>query len=177
MTERRLTSGARDALMPVYAPDGRHIAYVADRSSVRVLDPADGRDIEVPPGDIPWKPVAGIPAEASQQATLFGATDEPGSCMVLVRWSPGFMSAPHLYATDRLCVVVSGTWFVASGVDFAPDATVAVPAGSFVRRVACTIHYDGVPKGASEPAVIAITGQGPVDFHLVDGSKPLWRAV
>ncbi len=131
----------------------------------------------VPPGDIPWKPVAGIPAEASQQATLFGATDQPGPYMVLVRWSPGFMSAPHLYATDRLCVVVSGTWFVASGADFAPDATVAAPAGSFVRRVARTIHYDGVRKGASEPAVIAITGQGPVDFHLVDGSEPLWRAV
>ena len=61
IAERRLTSGTRDSMMPVYAPDGRHIAYVADRSSVRVLDPASGADIAVlPPGqdfsydDWPW---------------------------------------------------------------------------------------------------------------------------
>ena len=65
--KKRLTSGARDAMMPVYAPDGRHIAFVADRSSVRVLDPTDGRDIEVLPAgqnysytDWPW-PIAWSP--------------------------------------------------------------------------------------------------------------------
>ena len=47
--ERRLTSGPRDSMTPVYAPDGRHIAYVVDRSSVRVLDPAGGGDVEVLP--------------------------------------------------------------------------------------------------------------------------------
>jgi hypothetical protein len=34
-----------------------------------------------------------------------------------------------------------------------------------------------VKGGAREPAVIALFGLGPVDFALVDPSKPAWRAV
>ena len=33
------------------------------------------------------------------------------------------LSAPHSYATDRLCVGVSGTWWVNSGADFEPENT------------------------------------------------------
>ena len=56
------------------------------------------------------------------------------------------MSAPHTYVTDRLCFVISGIWWVNSGENFEPEATVPVPAGGFVRRVAHTPHYDGVKK-------------------------------
>ena len=56
-------------------------------------------------------------------------------------------------------------------------ATVPVPAGGFVRRVAHTPHYDGVKTGEKEPAVIGIIGQAPIEFKLVDPSKPPWRAV
>ena len=45
------------------------------------------------------------------------------------------MSAPHTYVTDRLCFVISGTWWVNSGENFEPENTVPVPAGGFVRRV------------------------------------------
>jgi hypothetical protein len=54
---------------------------------------------------------------------------------------------------------------------------VPAPAGSFVHRVARTPHYDGVIRSQNEPAVIAICGIGPVNFALVDPSKPPWRAV
>jgi hypothetical protein len=73
--------------------------------------------------------------------------------------------------------VLSGTWWVNSGADFDPADTVPVPAGGFVRRVAGTPHYDGVRHGAKQPAVIALFGIGPVDFHLVDAGKPAWRKV
>ena len=66
------------------------------------------------------------------------------------------MSVPHTYATDRLCLVPSGTWWVSSGRDFDPNATVPVPDGGFVRRVAHTPHYDGVKKNAMEPVVMGI---------------------
>jgi hypothetical protein len=36
-----------------------------------------------------------------------------------------------------------------------------LPAGSFIRRVARTPHYDGVK---SKPAVIAICGMGPITY-------------
>ena len=139
------------------------------------VDPA--MTIITPPEKIPWKPAYHFPPGSAEQAEIVGALGEPGPYFIYVRWSPGFMSAPHWYETDRLCVVVSGVWHVASGEDFVPEATVPVKAGSFVRRVARTPHYDGVPKSASEPAVIAISGMGPIHLHPVDASKPGWRAV
>ena len=39
------------------------------------------------------------------------------------------------------------------------------------------IHYDGVIRSHNEPAIIAICGIGPVNYKLVDLSKPGWRAV
>jgi hypothetical protein len=122
-----------------------------------------------------WLP--GFPPDSAQMAPLYGGLNKAGPYLVLMKWSPGYMSAPHTYATDRLSVVVSGVWWVNSGADFDPVNAVPVPAGGFVRRVAGTPHYDGVVPGGKEPAVIALFGIGPVDFHLVDANKPAWRRV
>jgi hypothetical protein len=108
---------------------------------------------------------------------LAGDTNAPGLYYTLIRWHPGYMSAPHFYSTDRYCMVLSGTWWCNSGADFDAAACVPVQAGSYVRRVALTPHYDGVIRGHSEPAVIAICGIGPVNFKLSDPSQPPWREV
>ena len=130
------------------------------------------------PDQFQWKPaLPGAPPHSVETAPVFGATDRPGQYVVLVKWYPGYMSAPHAYVTDRLCFVLSGTWWVNSGENFEPDATVPVAAGGFVRRVAHTPHYDGVKKGGKEPAVIAIFGQAPIEFKLIDPSKPPVREV
>jgi hypothetical protein len=139
------------------------------------VDPA--MTIVTPPDRIPWQSIRGLPRNVVETAPLFGKLSEPGQYFVLIRWHPGFMSAPHWYETDRLCVVLSGTWWCASGEDFAPESTVPVKAGSFVRRVARTPHYDGCKKTDSEPAIIAISGLGPIALHLTDSSKPSWREV
>ena len=118
-----------------------------------------------------------VPPHSSEMATLYGGLDQAGPYLVLMKWYPGYMSAPHSYATDRLSLVLSGTWWVNSGSDFDSEHTVPVPAGGFVRRVAHTPHYDGVKPSAKEPAVIGIFGIAPVHFELVDASKPGWRRV
>jgi hypothetical protein len=87
------------------------------------------------------------------------------------------MSAPHKYVTDRLCVVLSGTWWINSGEDFDPASCVPVPAGTFVHRVAETWHYDGVIASGKEPAEIAICGMGPVRIAFAEPDKPGWRKV
>ena len=120
---------------------------------------------------------SGAPPHGGEMATLYGGLDKPGLYLVLMKWYPGYMSAPHSYATDRLSLVMSGTWWVNSGADFDPDNTVPVPAGGFVRRVAGTPHYDGVKRGAKRPAVIALFGTAPVQLKLVDPGKPSWRKV
>ena len=127
------------------------------------------------PNEISWVAWSGLPPHSGEMATLYGGLDKPGPYLVLMKWYPGYMSAPHSYATDRLSLVLSGTWWVNSGADFDPDATVPVPAGGFIRRVARTPHYDGVKKSAEVPAVIALFGIAPVELQLVDPIKSAWR--
>ncbi|TYQ14402.1 UNVERIFIED_ORG: hypothetical protein L601_000100001390 [Gordonia westfalica J30] len=129
------------------------------------------------PGDIRWESPPDSPALSVERATLAGGEDEDGQYLVLMKWYPGYMSAPHFYRTDRLCIVVSGVWWCNSGSDFDPGAAVPAPAGSFVKRVAGTPHFDGALLDATEPAVIAVTGIGPVDQTWVDPSQPWLRRV
>ena len=145
------------------------IALLADPA--HAIDPTQTQIIL--PDQMLWKPwSAGGAVGAMESAAVFGAIDKPGPYAILVRWHPGYMSAPHTYVTDRLCFVISGTWWVNSGETFEPENTVPVPSGGFVRRVAHTPHYDGVRKDGKEPAVIGIFGQGPIEFKLIDPSKP-----
>jgi len=130
-----------------------------------------------PPGQLMWKSNPAYPEPSVDNCLLTGNPTEPGLYYTLVRWWPGFMSAPHTYTTNRLCVVVSGTWWCNSGADFDPAACVPVVAGSFVHRVAGTPHYDGVVRGHTEPAIIAICGIGPVNYALVDTALPGVRRV
>ncbi|MEE6177303.1 tat pathway signal sequence [Mycobacterium sp. 050134] len=118
-----------------------------------------------------------LPAHSGEMAKLYGDFDKPGPYLVMMRWNPGWFSAPHTYATDRIQVVVSGTWFVNSGNDFRPQDAVPVGAGGYVKRAARTPHYDGVPANQPDPAVIAVFGFGPVDMRLADPAQPSWRQV
>jgi len=93
------------------------------------------------PAEITWEAGRDRPPSSSEQALLWSKPSEAGLYYILVKWHPGYMSAPHWYETDRYCVVVSGTWWVASGARFDPEDTVPMPAGSFIRRVARTPHY------------------------------------
>jgi hypothetical protein len=61
--------------------------------------------------------------------------------------------------------------------DLWPDNAVPVYSGGFVRRVAGTPHYDGALAKAAEPAVIAVTGMGPVRQAWVDPAQPPLRRV
>ena len=151
-------------------------AGLADQPALAAkLDPAETQ-ITLP-NAIKWTAWSSLPPGSGEMARLYGDLNAPGPYLVLMKWFPGYMSAPHTYATDRLSLVLSGTWWVNSGADFDPANTVPVPAGGFVRRVARTPHYDGVKRGAREPAVIALFGIGPVDYAAVDPSKPDWRGV
>jgi hypothetical protein len=136
-----------------------------------------GQTLITPPDQLQWTTEGSFPPNTVDSCPLIGATNQPGLYYTLVRWHPGYMSAPHLYSTDRYCMVLSGTWWCNSGPDFDPASCVPVQAGSYVRRIALTPHYDGVIRGHNEPAVIAICGIGPINFTLTDPSKPRWREV
>ena len=110
-------------------------------------------------------------------ATLYGGLEKSGPYLVLMKWYPGYMSAPHSYVTDRLSLVLSGTWWVNSGADFDPRQY-GTSSGRRLRQARCrTPHYDGVKRDAKELALIALFGIGPVHIALVDPSKPAWRQI
>jgi len=106
------------------------------------------------PDQIKW---TGNPAVA-QQAVLMGDPTKPGMYVVLVKWYPHNFSHPHTHPNDRYAMVLSGTWWVGSGTKFDPDATVPMPAGSYVVDLAKQPHFDGAKD---EPAIIEIVGEGP----------------
>ena len=166
---------SRRALLLGILSGGLQLAASGTIARASAIDPSETQ-ITLPDA-IKWTMWSGAPRYSGQMATLYGGLDKPGPYLVLMKWYPGYMSAPHSYATDRLSLVMSGTWWVNSGADFDPDSTVPVPAGGFVRRVAGTPHYDGVKSGAKQPAVIALFGIAPVQLKLVDPGKPGWRKI
>lgn len=171
MTEILLRRGL--LLAPLFATAAASLRVQS--AEARGVDPSMTQVVQA--DAIPWKQLYNFPEGTAEQAPLHSNVGEPGQYFVLIRWHAGYMSAPHYYETDRLCVVLSGTWWVASGEDFVPESTVPVTADGFVRRVARTPHYDGVKRDAKEPAIIAITGIGPIHYHLTDPNKPGWRRV
>jgi len=108
------------------------------------------------PDQISWGPVT--PA-GNQQAVLFGDPNKPGLYGVMVKWLAGnHMSRPHFHPNDRFITVLQGTWWVGSGPKFDPDATVPMPAGSFVTHYGKQVHFDGAKD---VDAVLLIVGEGP----------------
>jgi hypothetical protein len=154
---------------------GLLLEFASGEAQAGPIDP--NQTFVVQANDIQFKPWQGLPAGSGEMAMMYGDFNKPGPYLVLMKWNPSWFSAPHSYRTDRICVVVSGTWWVNSGEDFTPVQAVPVQAGGFVLRHARTWHYDGVPAEGKEPVIIAIFGIGPVDIQLADPQQPTWRRV
>jgi len=107
-----LHSSRRDALVASLAallPLG-----LAD-ATASPIDPA--QTIIKLPGELAWRSNPANPARSVESCVLAGDPTATGLYFTLVRWWPGYMSAPHTYTSDRFCVVVSGTWWANSGAD------------------------------------------------------------
>jgi hypothetical protein len=107
------------------------------------------------PDQIVWKD---NPKGGNRSAVLLGDPTKPGPYAMLLQWLPGNMSRPHFHPNDRFFLVISGIWWVGSGPNFDPGATVPVPAGSFVTHFAKGVHFDGAKD---EQATILVWGEGP----------------
>jgi len=137
------------ALLPVFGPllSGA-VARAAE------LDPA-AVTFKLP-DQIAWS--APSPAGA-QSAVLVGDPAKEGLYVQMVKWPAGnHFSHPHFHPHDRFITVLKGTWWVGTGTKFDPDATVPMPAGTFVTHYGQQVHFDGAK---SEDAVLLIVGEGP----------------
>jgi hypothetical protein len=94
-----------------------------------------------------------------ETAVLTGEPSKPGLYIVMAKWLAGnHFSRPHFHPHDRFITVLKGTWWVGSGNKFDTNATVPMPAGSFVTHYGQQIHFDGAND---EDAVLLIVGEGP----------------
>jgi hypothetical protein len=80
-----------------------------------------------PPDTLQWQTLPPFPPGSVDSCALTGQTTAPGLYYTLVRWHPGYMSAPHYYSTDRYCMVLSGIWWCNSGADFDPPRACRFP--------------------------------------------------
>jgi quercetin dioxygenase-like cupin family protein len=106
--------------------------------------------------ELQWRDPTG--AAPVNQKVLFGDPTKPGYYMVMNRFQPGNFSKPHFHPNDRFITVLKGTWWVGSGGKFDTEATVPLPAGSFVTHYGKQVHYDGAKD---EDAILQIVGEGP----------------
>jgi quercetin dioxygenase-like cupin family protein len=128
---------------------GSAIAYAAQQQ----LDPAAVTYKH--PNQFTWRDPESSP---TNQTVLHGDPTKPGLYIVMNRFRPGNFSRPHFHPNDRYITVLKGTWWVGTGTKFDPNATVAMPAGTFVTHYGKQIHYDGAKD---EEVVVLIVGDGP----------------
>jgi len=108
------------------------------------------------PDQIQWGPPS---ASGAQNVVLAGDPAKEGLYVVMTKWPAGnHFSHPHFHPHDRFITVLKGTWWVGSGTKFDPDATVPMPAGTFVTHFGQQVHFDGAK---TEDAVLLIVGEGP----------------
>jgi quercetin dioxygenase-like cupin family protein len=153
------------AMLPALAADNRLDALINSGPQTTSIPMPDPTHIPMVFGkDIQWKGESG-----ERQALLFGDPDKAGIYGILIRWEPGHYSKPHFHSTDRYIYVVEGTWWVSSSETYDPSKTYPVPAGTYVRDVAKTVHWDGAKDG---PCLLMLVGMGPmVTTHLTEEKK------
>jgi quercetin dioxygenase-like cupin family protein len=108
-----------------------------------------------------------------QTAVLEGDPSKPGFYLIINRFPPGVMSRPHTHPDERHVVVVKGTWYTGEGPEWAPDKTVGLKPGDYMRHPAGGVHWDGA---LDEEVLVAISGYGPTSAKVVDGGELFGRA-
>jgi hypothetical protein len=113
--------------------------------------------------DIKW---TGTPGR-QETAILWGDPAKEGPYGILIKWYPGNFSRPHRHMGNRWVYVVSGNWWVSSSNVYDTRLTYPVPAGTRTEDGPGTVHWDGARAGEKEPAVILLSGLGPVITYQV----------
>ena len=121
------------------------------------MDAADtARFIRVKPEDVQWQTDAD--GSGMQRAVVSGDPSKPGLYVIRVKFPRGVMSRPHFHREDRHATVIQGTWYTGTGDDFAPDQTIGLTPGSYMKHPAGAHHFDGAKD---EEVIVQIIGEGP----------------
>lgn len=108
------------------------------------------------PQDIEFKgPLTGAP----RTAVIYGDPTKPGVFVSRVKFSAGWKDMPHWHPDEtRTVVVLSGTFYFASGDTWDESKFKAYPAGTFYSEPSKAPHYTWAKDGE---VILQITGVGP----------------
>ncbi len=108
------------------------------------------------PQEVEFKgPLGGAP----QTAVIYGDPTKPGFFVVRVKFSAGWKDMPHWHPDEvRTAVVLSGTFYFASGEKWDETKFKAYPAGTFYSEPPKAPHYTRAKDGE---VIIQVTGIGP----------------
>jgi quercetin dioxygenase-like cupin family protein len=129
--------------------------------------------VRITPAEMRWRDIPD--GHGAQEAVLLGDPDKPGLYVVLVKFPPHVMDAPHWHPNARYVTVLEGTWYSGTGNIFDPATAVPLKAGSLMLHPAKAVHWDGA-RG-DESVVVQIMGMGPADTVQVNPTQPMWRVV
>ena len=117
---------------------------------------AQGPVVRVLPEQLKWVPEPdGL---GFMQAIVEGDPKKAGIYIVQVKFPPGVMSKPHFHGETRYATVIKGTWYTGAGDEFAPDKTIALKPGGFMKHPAGAHHFDG---SKNEEVIVQLMGMGP----------------
>jgi hypothetical protein len=126
--------------------------------------------VVVPPEQVAWKDVPN--SMGVQVAVMEGDPAQPGIYVVRVKFPPGVMDINHFHPDDRHVVVLKGTWYAGTGDEFAPERTVGLKPGSYMKHPAGGHHYDGAKD---EEVIVQIVGYGPSGTTPLRPNEPFFR--
>jgi hypothetical protein len=112
--------------------------------------------VRMAPEEIKW--VRDPDGSGVERATIDGDPAKPGLYVIRIKFPSGTMSLNHFHPEDRHVVVLKGTWYTGTGDDFAPDKTVPLKPGSYMKHPAGLHHFDGAKD---EEVILQIVGIGP----------------
>ena len=119
-------------------------------------DEPDTGFVRVTPEAVRWETDAD--GSGMQRAVIAGDPAQPGLYVIRVKFPRGVMSRNHYHREERHAVVIRGTWWTGTGDEFAPERTVPLTAGSYMKHPAGAHHFDGAKD---EEVIVQITGVGP----------------
>jgi quercetin dioxygenase-like cupin family protein len=91
-------------------------------------------------------------------AIVEGDPTKAGLYIIQVKFPPGVMSRPHFHRETRYATVIKGTWWTGAGNEFAPEKTIPLKPGSFMKHPAGVYHFDGAKD---EEVTLQLVGMGP----------------
>jgi hypothetical protein len=117
------------------------------------------------PDQIPWRDHGSF-----RVAYLAGDPDKRGLFVeMLTLVKGGNFSRPHVHPVPLNTIVLSGTWWVATGNMYDPaNLTVPIKPGTFVTHFGNRVHWDGAKD---EDVTLLIIGEGPVTTARVDEGR------